>query len=426
MKTAPEQPDPQGATSRDPSLMLAPRDAAAADALAESGFDPARTPAEHRERAGRIARLLELLGRGGPVADPALADVTLARVVRARIGGPAAQANTGREPVPPQLSLKDDEALEAWVMYAHDADRVPSSLRPRARMHGALADLVTRAPLVEAAGSPLADRALARVQAEIDRQRDAMSIQGAIRGRGRGVRLADLMSVAAVLLIGSAVIWPVLGAVREESRRTICRANLGTTAAAMASYAGSYRDALPMASASLGGGQWWDVGSRDGHANSANLYTLVRDGFITLANLACPGNPQAMRGECDRSARDWQRLEEVSYSMQLVYGPQLRTWNAATPQPVLADRSPVVLQAIRNQPIDPLANAPNHQCRGQCILYTDGSVRWHVTPILGNGDNIWLPRAFENRLEEIGRQLPPGSLSGRELPDGADDTVLGP
>ncbi len=421
MKTAPEQPDPQGA--HDPSLLLAPSDAAAADALAEVGFDPARTPAEHRERAGRIARLLELLGRGGPVADAALADVTLARIVR--IGEPV-QANAVRAPAPPQLSLKDDEALEAWVMYAHDVDRVPSTLRPRARRHGALADLVTKAPLAEAAGAPLADRALARVQAEIDRQRDAMSIQGAIRRRGRGLRLADLMSVAAVLLIGAAVIWPVLGAMREEGRRAICRANLGTTAAAMASYAGSYRDSLPMTNASLGGGQWWDVGSRDGHANSANLFTLVRDGFTSLASLACPGNPQAPRGECDRSARDWQRLEEVSYSMQLVYGPQLRTWNAATPQPVLADRSPVVLQAIRNQPVDPLASTPNHQCRGQCILFTDGSVRWHVTPILGNGDNIWLPRAFENRLEEIGRQLPPGSLSGRELPDGADDTVLGP
>ncbi len=424
MNPEPDQPTPQ---------TLGAHDAGAVDALSESGLDPARTRAEHRERAGKIARLLGLLGRGGPVADRSLGDVTFARVMHLRGVKAGAHAAPSREiggpgawPSAIELSPKDDEALESWVMHGFDAERVASSLRPRARRHEALAALATGARAGVAAPSDLVGGTLARIEAEIGRQRDTLSFEGALQRRRRGMRMADLLSVAAVLVIGAAVVWPVLGAMREQGRRTVCRANLFNTAAAMASYAGSNRDSLPMATASLGGGQWWDVGSQDGHANSANLYTLVRDGYTTLADLACPGNPHAARGECDRIARDWRTIEEVSYSMQLVYGPQRRTWDAANAQPVLADRSPVVLAAIRRQLIDPLANAPNHGAQGQCVLYTDGSVRWFRSPVLPNGDNIWLPRAVENRIEEIGRQLPPGSLSGRELPDGADDTVLGP
>lgn len=414
-------------------LTLGAHDAAAVDSLSESGLDPARTPGEHQERAGRIARLLGLLGRGGPVADRALGDVTFARVMK--LHGADAGDHQHREaisvrvaagPSAIELSTKDDEALESWVMHGYDAERVASSLRPRARKHEALAALATRAPRAMGTSADLVGGTLARIEAEIGRQREAFSFDGALQRRRRGMRIADLASLAAVLVIGAAVVWPVMGAMREQSRRAVCRANLSSTATAMASYAGSNRDSLPMATASLGGGQWWDVGSHDGHANSANLYTLVRDGYTTLANLACPGNPNAARGECDRIARDWGSIEEVSYSMQLAYGPQRRTWDAANAQPVLADRSPVVLAAIRQQVINPLANAPNHRAQGQCVLYTDGSVRWFHSPLLPNGDNIWLPRAVENRIEEIGRQLPPGSLSGRELPDGADDTVLGP
>lgn len=402
--------DPEQAGPR-----LSPRDAEALDALAQAGFDPGRVDAAHRPGAEAAAKLLGLLSRGGHLSDRTLGDVAFARATR---GAPAAPAAGS-----PFLCSQDDDALAAWVTHGFDAARVPTPLRSRADRHETLAAMISRGPVLDAPALSLADGAMARIQAEMERQRGALSFEAAARGR-RTFQLADLMSVAAVLLIGAAVIWPVMGAVREQNRRGVCTANLAGTASAMASYASSNRDSLPVATASMGDRPWWDVGS--GHANSANLFTLVRDGYTTLSNLACPGNPNARRGECDRTARDWRTLEEVSYSMQLVYGPQRRSWDASNPQPVLADRSPVVLQAMRGELINPFSNAPNHQFRGQCVLYTDGTVRWYLSPILPNGDNIWLPRVIENHIEEVGRELPPGSLSGRELPDGADDTVLGP
>ncbi|MFM9994444.1 MAG: hypothetical protein ACKVU4_01440 [Phycisphaerales bacterium] len=410
-------PDPdQFSRPSVPHPRLSPDDAAALDALLSAGYDPGHVPPAHRERSRRAHGLLGLLSAGALSQDGALADATLARVRRAadRAGGHA-------EPV---LTPADGDALDSWIMHDHAAERVAPSLRVRARRLEALSRLVTGGP-VAAGDRSIVDATLARVQVEIDRVRAAFDIT-AVRARGRGLRFADLVGVAATLLIGGAVVWPVLGAARDYNRKLVCQSHLGATATALASYAGSFRDSLPTATASLGGGRWWDVGCEDGCANSANLYSLVRGGFASVEQLSCPGNPHACTKINHQTARDWRSLEEVSYSMQLVYGPQGRAWITAAPSPVLADRSPVVLAAVRGQPIDPFANSPNHGGRGQCVLYTDGSVRWYRSPVLPNGDNIWLPRPVENRIEEIGRRLPAGSLSGRELPDGADDTVLGP
>lgn len=393
---------------------LSPADGSALDALIAAGMNPGRVDPGLRAGAERLAGLLGLLDRT-PATDRVLADATLARVRRE-----VRRAGAG---VAAKLSAVDDEALESWVMHGYRPARVPSSLRARAARLQALADLVCGGSPVPAA-TKLIDATLSRVQHRIDAERDAMNLT-AVRVR-RGHRLADLAALAATLLIGAAVVWPVLGAARDYNHRLVCRSHLGAAGQALASYAGSNRDALPTATASLGGGRWWDVGCDEACANSANLFRLVRAGYATLDQLACPGNPDAPRGHFDANARDWRRLEEVSYSMQLVYGPRSRSWIASAPAPVLADRSPVVLAAVRGRFIDPFANAPNHGGAGQCVLYSDGSVRWYRSPVLTNGDNIWLPREIENRIEEVGRRLPAGSLSGRELPDGADDTVLGP
>lgn len=412
-------PDPDQARKPGPppqAHRLSADDGAALDALLSAGHDPAGVSPDRRARAQRLYGLLTLLSAGPVSDDRALADATLSRVRRA-----ADRAFSRSEPV---LTPADADALDSWIMHGYAAERAAPSLRARARRLEALSGLVTGGPA--AVGSPsLVDATLSRVQGEIDRERRAFDIT-TVRTRARGVRLADLVGVAATLLIGGAVVWPVLGAARDYNRKLVCQSHLGATGTALASYAGSNRDFLPTATASLGGGRWWDVGCEDACANSANLFSLVRGGYASVEQLACPGNPHACTKINHQTARDWRSLEEVSYSMQLVYGPQGRAWITAAPSPVLADRSPVVLAAVRGEPIDPFANAPNHGGRGQCVLYTDGTVRWYRSPVLSNGDNIWLPRPIENLIEEIGRSLPPGSLSGRELPDGADDTVLGP
>jgi hypothetical protein len=391
---------------------LSPQDIAALDAIIESGLDLAQTDG----RAARVASILRLLD-GAPIGDRTLADVTFARVMQAR-----------RQSVDPELGEDDQEALEAWVMHGYDALAVPASLRERARRHQALMAAATDVGPVPPAEANV-ERTLAHVQAWINREAETMTFGRPRRIGGARIRMADLLSVAAVVLIGCSVVFPVLSAAREKSRRALCNANLGNTALAMSSYAGSNRDALPMANASLGGGRWWDVAPDSTTSNSSNLYTLARDKYTTLASLACPGNPNAPTAPANDEARDWRRLEEVSYSYQIMFAaPSARpNWSSGPRTVVLADRSPVVLRASRGEDFDPFANAPNHGGVGQHVLSNDGSVQWCTTPVRANGDNIWLPRSIEVHLQRVtGRSPSLAPITGQELPASPDDTVLGP
>lgn len=394
-------------------LGLSAKDVAACDALIDAGMEASKAPPSIERR--RISRLVSLLGllRAGPRPDSALVDVTFARVLKAR----SMESTASQEQV---LSGEDQEAFDALVMAGFDAERVPASLRERARRQDALLGSLS-------AGSPIAgdiiEKTLAHVQDHIDHAQDGMRIEVARSRRGSGLRLADIVSVAAVILVGCGVLFPVLTSMREQSRRALCKSNLGATAQGMGTYAGANRDSLPVSTASLSpGGTWWDVGKAP-TSNSANLYTLARAGYVPLASLACPGNPAAPTARVQPGAQDWRRLEEVSYSYQIMYGPQRAGWRGGEPQVVLADRSPVVLAAIRGEAIDPCSNAPNHGGEGEHLLRTDGSVFWVTSPVLPNGDNIWLPRSVEVRLRQLGKGPP---LNGNEIPSAADDTFLGP
>jgi hypothetical protein len=393
-------------------LDLSVKDAAALDALMESGLNASGVPANVERR--RVSRILSLLGllRAGRGADPALVDVTLARIAR--------YGETPITSADPVLTEDDQEAFDALVMSGFDAARVPATLRDRARKQEALLG-VLRAPTV-IGGEELLERTLAKVQDHISSGEDRLKLETVRARRSSGLRLADLVSVAAVILIGFGVLFPVLTSMREQSRRALCKSNLGATALGMSTYAGANKDALPVNTASLApGGTWWDVGNTHS-SNSSNLYTLARAGYVPLADLACPGNPAAPTAKVVADAQDWRKLEEVSYSYQIMFGPH-PVWRSAGPAVILADRSPVVLRAIRGEAVDPCSNAPNHACEGQHLLRTDGTVTWATSPILPNGDNIWLPRAIEVRLQQLMGKAP---LRGNETPSSADDTFLGP
>lgn len=422
--------DQVGPAEQVPIEGLDPADAAALDAMVEAGLDAGRavrqmgTNGVDAARVNRISGLLSLLECRAS-SDASLADVTFARVLQARqkslgISGQHLRAE-------PALCADDEEALDAWVMAGFEASRVPASLRGRAERHQRIAGLVA----AKAGGADanrldpdlLVDRTLAAVQSHIDKKSEGMSIER-VRVRRGSLRLADIVSVAAVLLIGSAVVFPVMTAVREQGRRTVCHNNLHATALGMSVYAGSFGNALPMTTASMGSGRWWDVG-RPQNSNSANLYTLARTGFAKLEDLACPGNRGAPTAMTQPEAMDWRELSEVSYSYQIMRGPQRPAWNHGERIVILADRSPVVARAVRGEMIDPFANALNHGGAGQHVLFNDGSAVWMRSPVLENGDNIWLPRALEIQVEQMttrGRIRP---LSGTETPE-ANDVFLGP
>lgn len=379
---------------------LCPADASALDALfGEVGSDV------DAARVERLESLLSLLDCEPGDDRTALIDVTLARLSRER---------------EPMLVPDDEEALDAWVASGYQETRVNATLRDRARRHASLASLVTSTP---AGKSPdaLIDATLERVQSAIDTQESGLHFESH-RG-SRRIRLADVVSVAAVLLISFSVVWPIFTSVRHRGQVAGCLNHFGTTASAMSLYAGSNRDQLPMATASLGGGAWWNVNPRKPSSNSANLFELTRGDYTDLASLSCPGNEHAPTATWDENARDWRALEEISYSYQIMFGPERPTWSKDRTV-VLTDRSPVVLKAFRHEPVNPMANSPNHGGEGQHMLYNDGSVEWARAPQTPGGNNIWLPHQIEEMLEQLSRgEL---DLQGTETPSSATDVFVGP
>ncbi len=410
-------PDPHS-DAMNHSHDLCPHDARAMEALLEAGLDCSKVSAELRPRAEQCAAMLGLLGRGPtPVCDESLIDATLVRVAWSR-----------RSQNTVDLSPRDEDALEALVVAGFDPAKCPSSVRERAARHAAtLAGL--NMLLSPADRETLVWRTLASVQANIDTgQKRLVMDPAAGEGRSRiAFRWGDLISVAALLLIASAVIAPMVGAVRGMSQQAGCRAGLANAFRGFSSYANDYQESLPLASASLAGSRWWDIG-RPEHSNSANLYTLLRAKYAQSGDLACSGNSTACRDVPTPEAMDWKCSDAISYSYRSQFVPERMSWARAADAPfvVLADRSPVIVRAMRNEWINPLANTDNHSGRGQNVMFSNGAIRWMATPVLADGDNIWLPRTLEEAFAKLQNPTRAAPLLGNETPVGKSDAFLSP
>ncbi|MCA9289083.1 MAG: hypothetical protein KDA05_10890 [Phycisphaerales bacterium] len=401
MHDASIQPDPSddgpqsAGASPAPAVSLAPADAAALDALVDAAFDVDAIADESlRQRAARVAALMGLADTPVPVANRALVDVAFLRATRQPAGS------------------------------ASPADELP-----------ALTALLSGGPAFEPAER---DRLVASTLSGIDRAIDAERQRMRLdmrRGKIPSISIRDIVSVAAVLLIAASVVWPVLSHMREQGRQMACNSNLGIASTALATYANDYQYSPPMVAGFGGGTPWWNVGQSPQQSNSANLYALARQDYVSLASLACPGNAGAPTVAAP-GQQDWKSLEEISYSYQIMPVAVRITWGSPDAV-VMTDRSPVILRAVRREVIDPWANSPNHHGRGQHVVMGDGSVGWLSFPEIGqgqdrwsaagtaHGDNIWLPRPIERLLDQVtGRQRV--DLKGVEIPESADDAFVGP
>ncbi len=410
----------QSPSPSDDQLFATPADFAAVDALfgdARAGQEPARE--------SRVVRLLSLLNltptsddvdakvRGDALAT--LVDVTFARVIRTQQRDLAGRI-VGRQE-PPALSELSAQAFDSVLGTSNLAGSHADERAARAAAVCALLDSGIDAP-TPAERDALISSTLERIQSEFEADRERfrlapMAEQQTVSYRG-SIRLADLVSIAAVFLVATAIMWPVLMSVREQARETQCASNLSRAALGFTTYAADHRNQMPRAEASVLGGSWWNVGE-ESRSHSANLYVLVSKGYASLSDLACPGNAHAPTIRLDPEDRDWRTPEEVSFSYQL-FARRPPVWGQNPRLVALSDRSPVVDRARRGERFDPEASSLNHSGRAQNILFGDGSVRLYFRPVLENGDNIWLPAS----MEEI------RFLTGREQPANDQDAFVGP
>lgn len=391
---------------------LSPEDERAFDALVGAGFDPGAVEPGLRDRARAIAQTLGMLD-----CEPTASETTRGALADRVVGAVRASQQSAET-----LSREDGEALEAFVMSGYDASRVPSGVREAAGGHGVVHGLIVG--LGEDNERWIGAGRVVRTESVMDAIAGVSlsSLEFERPVRRRTFRFADLLSAAAAVLLVSAFTLPVLSSMNEDGRRRVCTSNLQATGLGLGMYAMSNDDALPMATAGFGGG-WSQVG-RPGKSHSANLFTLVRTGHVFPWDLSCPGNEDAPTGAIDREAIDWGSLEEVSYSYRLMPAGPNRADLLDRDSVVLADRSPILLAGIRGIRISPEASSPNHGREGQHLLRLNGSVSWTNSPVLEDGDNIWLPRAIELHIQDVRKKY--GYFDGSELPTSPDDTFLGP
>jgi len=173
-------------------------------------------------------------------------------------------------------------------------------------------------------------------------------------------------------------------------------------------------------------------------SNTANLWVLVKTGLIeNPAVFVCP----AAKGhafetdvtDCTK-VRDFAGPQNISYSYQNVFGPYRLTSAASPDLAIAADANPCRADfcgprgaTTRYMATHPqyevegwgeikdrhFANSPNHNFKGQNVLYLDGHVQWCDNPFCGvEYDNIWTKSNWLGPWKEPG--VPP---SGGGEPD---------
>lgn len=394
--------------------LLTEADLEALDALVESGFS--EDAASANDRAARLRSLFALLETPVPAEADRPTRVSLVDL-RARR---SAQAEAAPAPV---LGTDDTAAIDHWMR--HDASAPPASLAARVERQEALARLATAgAPIESSSRADLIERTLAAAKAAETAQHRRMVLEDQPSTTGPRFRIADLLSVAATLLIVGSVALPAFKGVAQSRGQAACLTNMEAVAQAFGSYAGANADMMPMATAGFGG-SWMDVGTPN-RSNSANFYTLARTDYARLDDLACPTNPNAFRGEAAPDSMDWRNIDELSYSYRIMPTGGLRmTLTVPTTDSVVltADRSPVTLRVAHGLRVYPEANTPNHDSRGQHVLRLDGSAVWTTSPVMA-GDNIWLPHQIETIIRQVRTHF--GVIEGTEMPESATDAFVGP
>lgn len=278
-----------------------------------------------------------------------------------------------------QLSLapEDRQLLDRLVDAGFDRSSLsdlPDSQQQRVDALFNLLGLVDDYPVEDDHSQTLMDATLARIDQHERQQAERMRFETAQQSASSRspwrIRVPDFVTVAAVLLIGVGVCWPMLSSMRQRSIDSTCANNMRRVAYAFSQYAGDNNGSLPVAKAGAFNNSW------DTFRNVLNLQPLVQGSYCEHGCLNCPGHPHG---------------QGPSYSYRWFHASQQPSWGAARTTIVLGDLNPVLDPARAGRFLPPLSMSINHKGRGQNVLTSDGTIIWLQQPLVGRNDNIWLP-----------------------------------
>lgn len=246
--------------------------------------------------------------------------------------------------------------------------------------------------------------------------------------RSLGFDWRQLATAAAVFLIATSLLLPVMQRQQADSRRVVGAGRLGATGRALASYASANLGQMPRREIKPGE-LWWEVGqpqpadSRVVRSNSSHLFLLYNKGFVeNIEDLTCPENEHAQLIPINRADMDWTNPKAVSFSYQIQYVPEPIQLIDHPNMAVAADRNPlfevVDNRIVFNPNTSKLAPSRAHRGTGQNVLTANGVVNWRVRPMVDlidsqDVDNIWTAHGID-------------TYHGTEIPAEPGDSFLVP
>ena len=275
-----------------------------------------------------------------------------------------------------RLTPDDERAVDALVECGFDRANLKSLTdveQSRVEAVASVLGLLHDYP-VEDCDDTLVHATLARIERHEDMLAERMNFQ-AQREQAMGAlsrrrfRLPDFITVAAVILIGTGVLWPVIAGVKQKTLDLACENNLKNLAFGFKQYPAENDGSLPFATAGFGGG-WGRA------ASTITTEPLLKSNYCVQQHLNCPGHSDQII---------------PSYSTRWQHAQAPTQLEGARLIILLGDCNPVSAGARRGQVPSPLSMSPNHKYRGQNVLSNDGAVLWLTVPVIGGSDNIWLP-----------------------------------
>ena len=266
--------------------------------------------------------------------------------------------------------------------------------------------------------------------------RDVNRNKGQVGGMGMAVAGLVLGCLFGLVFLGviaaGGALFPAVMSARDAQQRVQCMNNLKCIGMNLKTYAAMNRgNRYPTLYSkegdpkrpqeTWGGPAAWDRGTwalkdrgdedmelEDHGPFTCNLHCLwliVRDGMSDPRVFVCPRDSNVSEDDVEEVGQDswwdFERLTHCSYSYQNQLGRAMTEGSAYPSVPIMADKSPG-RPDVNDKPSGPegrkpwyLWNSPNHDWKGQNVLYGDGHVEWTTEPTCGHdGNNIWIKETW--------------------------------
>lgn len=219
----------------------------------------------------------------------------------------------------------------------------------------------------------------------------------------------DFAAAAAAIILISGIAFPTLSYMRQQNWQTACFYKMQSVGEGISKLLNDNDNLAEVKVAA--GSPWWKIGdqSPQSQSNTRFAWQLLKRDYVKADAFICPGHRSARPLTPEQITRQLQQLQDfpsrsnISYSF-IIINNKTAAIKSGSRRVVMGDMNPV-FRSIPTCGNDPLANmnefekvlltenlkqmcSTNHNCKGQNVLYSDGSVEL-IKDRMVSGDDIF-------------------------------------